>query len=185
MFRFFVCLGLCWLVFGCTSTRDSERAILAVAAAHSGDASVLKALIHLDHDLVKEEIGMTDRTLLMSAARAGNADIAGLLIGLGADVNHTDAYKHTALFDAASKGHVPTLRILCTEGAPSHKTLAQAFCIAVKKGNVKVVEYLLSVDASVVEGGGLCNPIKVAESEGNHEILEILKRVLGRIKAGQ
>lgn len=162
-----------------------ERARLAYNAALSGDASVLRALVHLDHNLVKEGVGMRDRTLLIASARGDNADIAALLIGWGADVNSSDDYNYTALYHAATKGYVSTVKTLCTKGAPTRETLAQAFCGAVRKGHAEVVEYLLSVDASVVEGGGLCNPIKVAESEGNHEILEILKRVLGRIKAGQ
>jgi ankyrin repeat protein len=61
--------------------------------------------------------GSLHTTLLHAAAYDGRADIAELLIQLGANVNCREANGRTPLHDAANNGHLAVIDLLIKNGA--------------------------------------------------------------------
>jgi ankyrin repeat protein len=61
--------------------------------------------------------GNLHTTLLHAAAYDGKADIAQLLIRLGADVNAREVNGRTPLHDAANNGHLDVIDVLVRNGA--------------------------------------------------------------------
>lgn len=70
-----------------------------------------------DPGQAKLVFGSLHTTLLHAAAYDGKADIAELLIRLGADVNCREANGRTPLHDAANNGHLAVIEVLLRNGA--------------------------------------------------------------------
>ena len=64
-------------------------------------------------------------TMLRAAAAGGSAEIVGILVGRGLDVNARDGYGRTALHYAAENGRTEVVRLLLDRGAqPNIRSLA-------------------------------------------------------------
>lgn len=61
--------------------------------------------------------GLLQTTLLHAACYDGRADIAELLLQLGADVDAREVNGRTALHDAANNGHLEVIDVLLRHGA--------------------------------------------------------------------
>jgi ankyrin repeat protein len=93
---------------------------------------------------------------LVWAARSDRADVLGLLVKLGADVDG-DPYRGTALTWAAANGHVTSIARLIelgadvnrlgTFGGPDHGQGVTALHLAAQAGRTKAVEALLAAGA--------------------------------------
>ena len=128
----------------------------------SGDSPVADAAMHDDADAVRELLrqgadvnvprgdGMTG---LHWAALNGNAEIAGLLVGAGADLEAaTRLGAHTPLHVAAKEGHGELVEILAGAGAEVGavtETGATPLHFAAASGNVRAITALLDRGAAV------------------------------------
>ena len=118
-------------------------------------------------------------TPLLVAAQAGHADICGLLLAHGSDVNEvTLKTKHTALHDAAAIGHEAVVEALLSWGAivdPQDHAGMTPLYLACQEGHLACVLALLKAGASLSMpdiGGNL--PIHVAAQHNRVEIVRTL-----------
>ena len=77
----------------------------ALLAAVAGDDDPGGAQLLLRHKARVDARGLLQRTALMQACAAGNAEIVGVLLDAGADRNAHDAQGLTPLLEAARSGH--------------------------------------------------------------------------------
>ena len=136
--------------------------VLGWGGMTSGDSPVADAAMHDDADAVRELLrqgadvnaprgdGMTG---LHWAALNGNAEIAGLLVGAGADLEAaTRLGAHTPLHVAAKEGHGELVEILAGAGAEVGavtETGATPLHFAAASGNVRAITALLDSGAAV------------------------------------
>ena len=88
---------------------DGQPALLAAAGGDDDPAGVM---LLLKHKARIDARGARQRTALMCACAAGNAEIAGVLLDAGADRNAHDAQGMTPLLDVARSGDLAALRRL-------------------------------------------------------------------------
>lgn len=88
---------------------DGQPALLAAAGGEDDPAGVQLLLRHKARVDARDR---EDRTALLIACRAGNAEVVEVLLAAGADRNARDAQGQTPLLEAAASGHLPTLRAL-------------------------------------------------------------------------
>lgn len=81
----------------------------ALLAAAGGEDDPAGAALLLKHKAQVDARGADNRSALMVACAAGNADIAAALLAAGADINARDAHGATPLLDAARNGREPVL----------------------------------------------------------------------------
>lgn len=86
--------------------KDGQPALLAAAA---GDDDAAGVQLLLRHKARVDGRGARQRTALMIACAAGNAEIVGELLDAGADRNARDADDLTALLETARGGHAAVL----------------------------------------------------------------------------
>jgi len=84
----------------------------ALLAAAGGDDDPAGVMLLLKHKARIDARGAQQRTALMCACAAGNAEIVGVLLDAGADRNAHDAQGMTPLLDAARRGEIAALRRL-------------------------------------------------------------------------
>lgn len=90
------------------------RQRLLIHAARRGDITIMRGLLALGADAVKDSSGGTP---LYAAAWAGHPDAIEVLLARGADVNLADASGMTPLMAAATQGHDEVVRMLTRRGA--------------------------------------------------------------------
>ena len=84
----------------------------ALLAAVAGDDDPGGAQLLLRHKARVDARGQDQRTALMQACAAGNADVVALLLDSGADRNAHDAHGLTPLLEAAGHGHTAVVQRL-------------------------------------------------------------------------
>lgn len=107
---------------GATVPADGEAAAgMLMQAAERG----LGRLFRLLSARVAAPVGESGGTMLRAAAAGGSAEIVGILVGRGLDVNARDGYGRTALHYAAENGRTEVVRLLLDRGAqPDVRSLA-------------------------------------------------------------
>lgn len=132
----------------------------------------------LDEDEpVMEQHDILGHTALMAAAREGHAEIVGLLLGRGADVNALGGYESTeaALKFAAGRGHLNVVNLLLEHGArvrEGHPT--DALNEACSGGHLAVVERLIEQGALQDGDSNAALVIRASVSPS----LDVLKAIL-------
>lgn len=150
--------------------RPSDGMTALHAAAEQGMASIIDDLMEIvvqtdyerrrmgggrpaadvRQDIVGHWMSMANNaglTPLLSAAKGGNIGVIDSFLKLGADINHLDRLKRSALFYAAASGKADAVRFLIANGAdfttpdvygrsPLH--------IAAERGHVEVIDAILS-----------------------------------------
>ncbi|GCB86643.1 hypothetical protein scyTo_0027319 [Scyliorhinus torazame] len=132
-----------------TAAAGAQRATPLIAAARNGHCKVVKLL--LEHYRVETEQSGTVRfdgyvidgaTALWCAAGAGHLDVVRLLVGNGANVNHTTATNSTPLRAACFDGRLDIVRYLVENRADiriANKYDNTCLMIAAYKGHAQVV----------------------------------------------
>jgi cell wall assembly regulator SMI1/ankyrin repeat protein len=106
-------------------------------------------------------------TPLHVAANQGDAVIVQLLLKHGAELSIRNKFGLTAIYDAISKGHLETTRLLVEAGVNIREPLSQrhgsALALAVSRSrNDKLTEYLLQQGCAPNEYTGSCTPLGMA-----------------------
>jgi hypothetical protein len=126
---------------------DAEEGLHAFfTAIREGHMEEVTRLLDGDPHLMKASTEYFDRTPLVVAAIYGHADVVGLLIERGADVNAIDNNELTALQNAAREGHEEVVRVLLSRGADSNRKGfdgSTALIRASRGGHLGVVRQLL------------------------------------------
>ncbi|MCE9553204.1 MAG: ankyrin repeat domain-containing protein [Planctomycetes bacterium] len=81
------------------------------------DYKKVRASLHADPSQATLVFGNLNTTLIHAASYDGEADIAELLIQLGADVNARETNGRTPLHHAAYNGHLDVIDVLVRNGA--------------------------------------------------------------------
>ena len=129
-------------------------------------------------------------TPLVSAARTGNDQEVAQLLNGGADIRQTDCIvirtgtciRYTAVFAAAEKGHLSTIKLLLDRGANVNEGHDgwSALMIAADNGHTEIVKYLLArgADPSVfaVNEINTKTALMLAQEKGHSDIVQILKK---------
>jgi len=153
---------------------DNTRRTALEYAVLGGSEDVVKIL--LDNSVIGRR--QMDN-LLLGAARTGQARIADLLIGQGADVNCRDLQEHTPLLAAASEGHEEVVRILRRRGADVNAKSEGGWSAlhgAVARGDADVAEMLIKqagADVDAYDGRGI-RPLHIAAKHGRVDLAELL-----------
>ena len=99
---------------------------------------------------------MPEGSLLIAAARAGDAKAASALLAAGADVNEHDENNWTALLFAASRGDADMLALLLDSGADVHFRSGSedaedltALALACQQGSLPCFELLVASGANI------------------------------------
>jgi len=115
---------------------------------------------------------------LAAACKAGNYELAKLLIERGADVHKTDWRKVSLLHNAAAGGDAQIIRLLVASGlevdvrATNNETPLE---IAAEKGQADAVRALIELKADVnAKDGDDSSPLSVAARGGSTEIIRML-----------
>jgi hypothetical protein len=102
----------------------------------------------------------------------------GLLLERGADINAEGGYNETALYTAASRGHIEIVRLLLERGADINALCGNnetALHAAASKGHIEIVRLLLEQGATVnAQGGNNETALYAAASGGHIEIVGLL-----------
>ena len=109
----------------------------ALLAAVAGDDDPGGAQLLLRHKARVDARGEGQRTALMQACAAGNAEVVALLLDAGADRNAHDAAAMTPLLEAAAHGHTAVVQRLAAAKADSKAVDGQgrnAIVLAVQAG---------------------------------------------------
>ncbi len=143
----------------------------ALLAAAGGDDDPGGVQLLLRHKARVDARGDGQRTALMQACAAGNAEIAGLLLDAGADRNAQDAEGRTPLLEAAANAHTSTVTRLAQAKPNPNAVDAQqrnAIFLAVLAGaDPELLRQLrtLGVAADQADAGGR-KPVDIAIEHG-------------------
>lgn len=119
-------------------------------AVQSDERDIVSLLLAHDADVQKAAWNGTGARALLLAAQLGNTEIAGQLIGHGADLEVRNAYGWTALGLAVSHGRHQTVELLLERGAEINRPITAgqtALAKAVKAGHEGIVTMLLGYGA--------------------------------------
>uniref|UniRef100_A0A0N4U4E9 ANK_REP_REGION domain-containing protein n=1 Tax=Dracunculus medinensis TaxID=318479 RepID=A0A0N4U4E9_DRAME len=96
--------------------RDDNHRLSLYYAAEKGDTTTLKRILEMDSSLIdiKDENGYTP---LMVSSMCGNVDTMKMLLENGAQINHVDKEKHSAVHWAVVCGQLAALTVLLEKGA--------------------------------------------------------------------
>ena len=132
-------------------------------------------------------------SLILRAADHGNAAQVGFLLGIGAKADSFGWYipnDQTPLMLAASKGSLPTVRLLLYHGANVNTGINEwsstPLMCAVEGGNVAVVRLLVAKGAQLdsVDGSG-DTALTLARADHRPEIVRLLKAAEAAERAKQ
>ncbi|VDN06242.1 unnamed protein product [Thelazia callipaeda] len=101
-----------------TSSRDSEERVTLHYAAQTADAERFKHILELDNSLIDcQDRNGYSYTPLLIATMTGNTSVMKQLIENGAQINHLDKDKHSAVHWAVVCGQLEALIMLLDNGA--------------------------------------------------------------------
>lgn len=146
---------------------------LAIAAGQTAAAAAL-----LDAGASVKALGKDVMSPLAVAVREKNMEIARRLLAGGASAN--GGYEATYLFEAASGGSEPMVRLLLDAGAEvdaeANEFQETALHGAVRSGNIAVVKLLLERGADPSASSEDGTPADVAREEGFEKIAVFLEQ---------
>ena len=128
---------------------SKEHETPLMLAGQLGTAPIVKLLLEkgADPNVVHRNGG----TALMVACQNGHIDVARLMLEGGADPDMRDSEGWTALMFATHHGRCDVVKLLHSKHASIHltesKTGSSALMIAIKNGNLEMVDCLLSMGA--------------------------------------
>ena len=182
--------------------KDNSTVWSYLVAVYAGDHVTVKT--HLCQDVSVRDKGFSGNTGLHAACRAGQTDIADLLIQLGADVNIKNKDHHTPLYYAYQssspslvsllvksgsevsrvhqtvlQGDADALRTLIQQGADVKQQDPSMKCsllhVACLMGHHDLVTCLVQQGAQVsAVDGGSCTPLHLACGQGDTQIVQYL-----------
>ncbi|MEU7828817.1 MULTISPECIES: ankyrin repeat domain-containing protein [unclassified Nonomuraea] len=128
-------------------------------AALNGESEKVSELLAGGTDPNQASAGDEDGLPLCAAAAWDRAEVAGLLLAAGADVNGRESGGWTALLWAAAKGHAETAELLIEAGAEidaANDVGDTPLTLAARRGALGVVRLLLDsgADAAKYDGDG-------------------------------
>lgn len=158
---------------------------LVVAVKH-GRKDVVRELLKADAD-TEVRVG-TGWTSLMLAVEQSNVEIVKLLLRYGADINAKNDRGETSILNAVQEEKdIPVLRVLIKHGADVNEqenhgtTPLIAACFRAGEGKKDIVQILLENGAlPEVEDKWGNTAMKAAEKAGDKDVIEMLKKALGR-----
>ena len=159
MFKFTAIASLVMLLVGCSpDTPDEAKAKLA-----------------------KQNVPLTDETLLAKTKDAQSEDVAKLLVIAGVDPNARQPNGMTALMSAVFNGQEDVAKALLDKGADVKLDAAgfNALSLAVEHGDKKMVKLLLAAgaDPKARPGSGL-SALEKAEQRGDKDMIELLQSAI-------
>lgn len=122
------------------------------------------------------------QTAMTICGRRGNAEIAGLLLDAGAEVDACgSSYAMTALCLAAIKNDVEVVTVLLDAGADIniHCTDVTPLACATKSGRVEMMKFLIERGARVIDDNGKSMLAYIEDFTRNREQVEQLLREHG------
>ena len=152
--------------------------MLAVASNHLLVIDFL-LLRGADPNLVEKTLG---RSVLHSAAFAGNYEVAVRLAEGGADIDATDNAGSSPLSLSAQQGHLKTLKYLVEKGANINCAMKgdTALYYAALRGHLEVIQFLVLNRADMTVGRSGWSPLEAAFAEGHSEIVDLLLKAGAR-----
>jgi uncharacterized protein len=154
-----------------TNKQDGKTDLKLIEAVRRNDISMVKSLVAqncLTHRNISDA--------LCIASGSGFTQIVQILISTGADFN-AHFGDGTALTEAVHGGHLEVAQILIGAGAdtslPEYGEVLPPLSIAAKRGDFRMVEFLVQVGANVnqIVGSG-SSAIDVAAGGGHKEIFD-------------
>ena len=118
-------------------------------AARCGDFDSVRALLAVGAD--RDARDSNQWTPLFYAAFASYPDVVQALLDAGAGVNLTDKEGNMPLAVAAMSGDLPVVRALVAHGAEINPAGPSPLMWAASRGNIRVVEFLLSDGGSKID----------------------------------
>nr|WP_064591185.1 ankyrin repeat domain-containing protein [Orientia tsutsugamushi] len=155
-------------------------------AAKRGDIQTVKSILREknDVDYINSSDDIHHNTALHYAIRAGNLEVASILLTHGANPNAQDIYGHTPLHSACSRD-VQFIKLLLKHGADPNVqncNLDTSFHIAAHHCKVEIIKLLLlknGANLNVVDRTGItpfseCSTMFMADPEKNQEVMRLL-----------
>ncbi|CAI0654143.1 unnamed protein product, partial [Colletotrichum noveboracense] len=158
------------------SSSETSSSPLYYATA-LGLVAVVKHLIHNCENNVDQK-GKLGRTPLYVACKNGNAKLAEMLLGIGADIVIKNDGGSTPLHVASYNGHIDVVKLLFEKGADVTVTDNDGWTplfVASYNGHMDVVKLLLEkgADVAVADNDGW-TPLSAASSKGHMDVVELL-----------
>lgn len=218
--RTLVLLMLAFALVGCLlaaqkpdgggASRVRKSATDPFLAASRGDLASLKTLIERDKGILTKVDG-NGRTLLHHAAQHDEIEVTDYLVRAGLEIDRRDDSGYTPLHVAALAGRIKAAKALIALGAdsgarretPRLKALGKGFSvldIAAFRGDVELVELLLSKGCSIIETKipdprsaiheactGLMGPeyLEKEEYAGNRKVITVLMKKVKDVNVRQ
>ena len=128
--------------------------------------------------LAKQNVPLTDESLLAKTKDAKSEDVAKMLVIAGVDPNARQPNGMTALMSAAFNGQEDVAKALLEKGADVKLDAAgfNALTLAVEHGDKKMVKLLLAAgaDPKARPGAGL-SALEKAQQRGDKDMIELLQ----------
>ena len=150
---------------------------IADAAMH-GDKAAVRALLQRKVDVNTPQIDGS--TALHWAVQANDLDMAGLLLGAGAQVSAANRFGATPMFVATTDGNAAMIELLLKAGADANAVMSSAgdtpLMMAARTGKADAVKVLLDHGANVSakETWGGTTALMWAISERHSEVAKLL-----------
>ena len=133
--------------------QDEDGSTAVYIAAQCGNVRCIQSLVDLGASVnIRDN---EDRTPLFAAAKIGSLECVKLLVEKHADVNLVDKQKSTALMVAAAAGYFDCVEELANMNSGGQIEMEQlkpemlsALTVAIEKGQVKVVQYIMKLIAN-------------------------------------
>ena len=152
------------------------------AAVSGSDAALVKILLDAGAHVNEERYG---DTLLQMAAALGNAEVVGILVEHGADINApaVDEEGITALQAAARADNFGLVQILLNSGshinaAASHSGGRTALQAAAENGNIVLAKFLIEAGADVNADASPKSGRTCLQAAAEHEHVEMVLMLL-------
>jgi ankyrin repeat protein len=147
-----------------------------IAAIHSGESSIVRALLEYGADKLKDDrFGSGNGTLLTIAATEGNHEIVDILIQHGVSLRRSSNGGWTPLKCAAAGGHEKVVKKILAAGVDISNQQGESAVCAAANGHLGVVKILLSSGVDVNSTGDyLMTPLMGACLGGKLDIAKYL-----------
>ena len=170
------------------NTADQHGNTATFFAAQEGQAQALAFLITAKAD-VNATTTQFQYTPTIVAAESGRALAVGLLVAGKADVERRALNRETALFKAASHGHIDTVQVLLFDANANVDVFEDSqgrtpVAVTAKNGDIATLSILISAKADVnIRTFGDSTPLSIAIEKGNVGVMNLLVTAKANINA--